>query len=136
MSDNVIFTVLWWIIFVLILTVFLKLGLILRGIVPRESLPTGSIVSPSLPRRLCCCTLPGGNVWSLYSRGWTVRQLDKLRHARVLHTNRHDGGRLPCIVGHCSGMESAITETSSSIRIIRSGKDQSHSAGPSALEVP
>jgi hypothetical protein len=67
MSDNVIFTVLWWIIFVLILTVFLKLGFGLRGIVPGEFLPTGSIVTPSLPRRLYCCTLPGGDVWSLYS---------------------------------------------------------------------
>jgi hypothetical protein len=39
MSDNVIFTVLWGIIFVLILTVFLKLGFGSRGIVPGEFLP-------------------------------------------------------------------------------------------------
>jgi hypothetical protein len=38
-SDNVIFTMLWWIIFVLILTVFLKLGFGSRGIVPGEFLP-------------------------------------------------------------------------------------------------
>jgi hypothetical protein len=39
MSDNVIFTVLWWIIFVVILTAFLKLGFRSRGIVPGELLP-------------------------------------------------------------------------------------------------
>jgi hypothetical protein len=38
-SDNVIFTVLWWIIFVLVLTVFLKLGFASGGIVPGEFLP-------------------------------------------------------------------------------------------------
>jgi hypothetical protein len=80
--------------------------------------------------------LPGRNVWSLYSRGWTIRQLDKLRHARVLHTNRHDGGRLPCIADYYFCMESVMTRTSSSIGFIRSGKDQPHSAGPSALAVP
>jgi hypothetical protein len=109
-------TVLWWITFVLILTVFLKLGFGSRGIVPGEFLPYMINCNSGATKKALLLHASRRGCMEPLLRGWTVRQVDKLRHARVLHTNRHDRGRPPCI-GHCSGMDSVITKISSSTGI-------------------